>query len=765
MAASEIRVVQVLNNIVLRAVLLAAAIFFAAAEARCAALQISNVSSVSGSWDSIGGTFDLEFDITWRQSWRSSSGPSNWDAAWVIVKFRKNNGDWAHATLSNVIPTSPGTAPSGGMDVIPGLVNQDTAYNLSTNPAVGVLIYRKTDGQGTFTATDVRVRWHYGQDGVSPGDSLEFKVIGIEMVYITQGAFYAGDTSSTNVLRQGSSDTDPWYIDSENAITTTNTSSNGFYYPGPGDGAGTVFAVPTAYPKGYKAFYMMKHEISQEQYELFYNTIPSGTPRTNRDITTATDTQSNTLVNRNNLWISSGVMSVPDQGSGATYCAVPVNYLSWEDLSAWLDWAGLRPFSELEFEKAARGPNAAVSNEYAWGSTSITAATDVTGDGLVSEVASNLGANANYGNDPDILGPMRVGSFADLNSGSVSRTGAGAGYYGAMELSGNLIERAVTIGNSDGRAFTQLHGSGGIDTNGRANVSTWPSSTAATGTGLRGGGWISASSLLQVSDRSSAASAQTGRDSTYGGRGARTALTPTPTQTPTVTPTITPTITSTVTPTHTPVNTPTQTPTATPSPTLTPTHTPTRTPTATPTRTPTETPTRTPTETPTHTPTASPTHTPTRTPTSTPTRTPTHTPTLTPTATPTSTPTHTPTNTQTPTHTPTRTPIHTPTHTPTQTPIHTPTHTPTRTPTHTLTPTITPSTTPTATPSATPTRTPTLTPTPTRTPTTTPTATPTTEAGGYCCCNLMFGACDTSTEQECLNDALPETDWTNNCGV
>lgn len=620
-----------------------------ALEGSCTALTITNVATVGGSWDSGAGTFDIEFDITWRDSWRISSGPSNWDAAWVIIKFRKNNGDWAHATLSNVIPSSPGTVPAGGMEVIPGLVNQDAAYNINTNPVVGVHIYRTADGQGTFTATDVRLRWHYAHDGVSPGDSLQFKVIGIEMVYITQGAFYAGDTSSTNSLKEGTADTDPWYITDENEIATTSTASNGFYYPGGGDAAGTIFSIPAAYPKGYKAFYVMKYEITQEQYALFFNTIPAGTARTNRDITSATDSLSNTLVNRNNLWNDSGVMSLPDQGADETYCAVPVNFLSWEDLSAWLAWAGLRPFSELEYEKAARGPNAAVSNEYAWGSTAITPAADVSGDGLVSEVASNSGANANYGNDADILGPLRIGSFADLNRSSVSRTGAGAGYYGVMEMSGNLIERAITIGNSEGRAFTQIHGAGEVDANGRASVTTWPSATTAVGTGLRGGGWISASSTLHISDRSVASSAQTARDSSYGGRGARTALTPTPTPTPTSTPTPVPTQTPTGTPTDTPTALPTDTPVDTPTSTSTPNDTPTFTPTALPTETPTGTPTVTPTLTPSETPTVTPTATPTNT--NTPTVTPSGTPTSSPTASVTTTPTITPTST--PTSTPT----------------------------------------------------------------------------------------------------------------
>jgi len=36
--------------------------------------------------------------------------------------------------------------------------------------------------------------------------------------------------------------------------------------------------------------------------------------------------------------------------------AKAVNYISWSDLTAYADWAGLRPITELEYEKACRGP-------------------------------------------------------------------------------------------------------------------------------------------------------------------------------------------------------------------------------------------------------------------------------------------------------------------------------------------------------------------------------------------------------------------------
>jgi hypothetical protein len=119
--------------------------------------------------------------------------------------------------------------------------------------------------------------------------------------------------------------------------------------------------------------------------------------------------------------------------------------------------------------------------------------------------------------------PFRVGCFASLNYGQASRVLSGGSYYGTMELSGNLWERVVTVANSDGLAFTGEHGDGALDSNGRANVTNWPSPTTASGAGLRGGSWNAASTNARVSDRSSAATIDTSRASDYGGRGVRTA--------------------------------------------------------------------------------------------------------------------------------------------------------------------------------------------------------------------------------------------------
>jgi hypothetical protein len=196
-----------------------------------------------------------------------------------------------------------------------------------------------------------------------------------------------------------------------------------------------------------------------------------------------------------------------------------VNYISWADLTAYLDWSGLRPMSELEFERGGRGPYRAVSGEYAWGSTSLTQATSISNPGLVSERAQS-GANMAFNNHTSVPGPVRVGSFA---YGVATRIAAGAGYYGAMDLSGNLYERPVTVGNSTGRLFAgRNHGNGVLDSSGNPNVSTWPG-TGATGSGSRGGVFSLGSGHARLSDRYNATRTWAQRLIDFGGRGVRVA--------------------------------------------------------------------------------------------------------------------------------------------------------------------------------------------------------------------------------------------------
>jgi hypothetical protein len=231
-------------------------------------LLISNVSF----YPLNTSTGEMQFDISWSNSWRTtSSPPNNWDAAWVFAKVRVNSGDWKHLYLASSGHWAPSSPIATTLEL--GLVDSTAAHHASDNPAVGVFLYRTNDGTGTFNSVTTKLRWNYADIGAASTDTIEIRLFGIEMVYVPQGAFYAGDNAtSTSAFREKSTgDNDPWSVSSEGAITTTDTTTGNYYYPGGGDAANSVFPIPAAFPKGYGAFYMMKGEISQGQYVAFFN--------------------------------------------------------------------------------------------------------------------------------------------------------------------------------------------------------------------------------------------------------------------------------------------------------------------------------------------------------------------------------------------------------------------------------------------------------------------------------------------------------------
>jgi formylglycine-generating enzyme required for sulfatase activity len=257
----------------------------------------------------------------------------------------------------------------------------------------------------------------------------------------------------------------------------------------------------------------MKYEVTQQQYVDFLNTLTQ-TQATERKYTL------DPLAKRYTITGSA-------VGSYATTNPnVACNYLSWADGAAYADWSGLRPMTELEFEKACRGPQAAVSSEYAWGTAAVAGSpytlsdAGASNEGIVTSYSTTVG-NAVYnttkvsGNN----GPVRVGIFAahGMNSGRVS---AGASYWGIMELSGNLWERPVTIDNAEGRAFTGTHGDGLLTSDGDADAATWPGANAV-GAGWRGGSWEAVRSSMQVSARGDAGNSYSLRYSYIGFRAVR----------------------------------------------------------------------------------------------------------------------------------------------------------------------------------------------------------------------------------------------------
>jgi len=275
----------------------------------------------------------------------------------------------------------------------------------------------------------------------------------------------------------------------------------------------------------------MKYEISQGQYTEFLNTFTRTQQQARVASDISTDVIANIFVMTNTSAVQNrNVIVCPASGNGTTApidfsCTRPdraCNFLSWMDGCAYMDWAGLRPMSELEFEKICRGPLTPVADEFAWGTTNVISATTISGSENGTETITTPNANCNAmtstltGGDGG-LGPLRCGIFAKI---STTREQAGATYYGVMDMSGSVREKCVIVGNSTGRLFDGLHGDGILSTLGNANTSNWPGLisgeiTGATGSIHRGD--------FRISDRSSAVFSQLFlRLSHNGFRGVRT---------------------------------------------------------------------------------------------------------------------------------------------------------------------------------------------------------------------------------------------------
>ena len=442
----------------------------------------------------------VNFDLTWENSWRLNTGAANWDAAWVFVKYRIGNGEWQHANLHNTEHTAGTGTPA---TITTGLLDDNTAFDATTYPGLGVFVYRSSASFGTFTSTGIQLRWDYGADGITGANNIDVKVFAIEMVRVQAGAFNVGGGGGNNAFTSTTINTPD--------ATTAPSGSGALGGAAGGYPTGQTAPANASWPNGYNAFYCMKYEVSQQQYVDFMNTL------------TQTQADARKYTGSDYRYAITGSVV----GSYATTLPnVACNYLSWADGAAYADWSGLRPMTELEFEKACRGDQPAVSGEYAWGTAGIASSAytlsnaGAANEGIASNYSTAVG-NAIYnatmvsGND----GPVRVGIFA-ANGSNSGRVSAGASYWGIMELSGNLWERSITIGNATGRAFTGKNGDGLLDISGDANADNWPG-TDAVGAGWRGGSWLTDNITMRVSDRSIASDSYAGKNINLGIRAVR----------------------------------------------------------------------------------------------------------------------------------------------------------------------------------------------------------------------------------------------------
>lgn len=445
-------------------------------------IQITNVTTVI-----TGSVVQVQFDLSWENSWRAAS-TNNWDGAWVFLKFKDNDGTWKHLKFT----TANTVIPAGYTATFP--------FNDSES-GIGMMIHRSANGFGNVNLVGVRA-------GITSYPGIyDIKAFAIEMVYIPQGSFWVGD-GETGFNSFG------YYMGFTPQVsyqitglgnTVTIGAVNGTLHDNIDFSANTTL---TGFPNGYAAHWMMKYELSQDGWVQFLNCLTY----LQQVVHTSTNPVTIGLTANVN---HTGRVRVQTAGVNNTTPAVfgndadgdlvfneandgqwnAMGGLNWLDEAAWLDWAGLRPMTELEYEKACRGQFSPQNGEYAWGTNTIasyayTISNNFQNNSAIPNFSSTEGnANTIVTSDTGVtFGSLRNGIFANSLS---TRVSSGAGYYGAMELTGNIIETCVTTANAAGRSYTGRHGNGTLTDSGYANEDFWPgingNNNPATANGVFGG--------------------------------------------------------------------------------------------------------------------------------------------------------------------------------------------------------------------------------------------------------------------------------------
>ena len=400
----------------------------------------------------------VKLTVTWNNSWRNEK---NYDAAWLFVKFvgtSYQQAGYRHAKLM-----------SNGHRLL--------ANHISGSPNPIIEIPEDRTGLFIYSASKHRgqVRWTIElaldtailrEQGFNANARL-VNVYGIEMVQIPQGPFTIGEADTAAAWRNYSlfiSDGNGKpgglkRISNEEENIKVGKEQGDLYYNSQvaiyhGDQKGII---PSTFPKGFRSFYIMKYETTQGQYAAFLNCI-SNAAAASRDNFGGRD-----------YYTYRGSIRLEKDQYVAGSPNRPCNFFSWDDACAYADWAGLRPMTELEFEKACRGPQPPLAGEFPWNT-------------------NNKNKLQRIVNRDDELVWINGLKESDLNENN--RDQFGASFYWVMDLAGSLWERCVTIGDSTGRSFKGTHGDGMLAPYGFASNADWPrGSTETSGFGFKGGGY------------------------------------------------------------------------------------------------------------------------------------------------------------------------------------------------------------------------------------------------------------------------------------
>jgi len=333
-------------------------------------------------------TATATFDIAWTNTYRFGRYH---DAVWVFFKVKPAGAkEWRHAPLAADKMVNP-----AGFAVGEGTPLEFVAPT-DHGGCVGMFVRLARDGRDGVSARKVTAILDLSlptTDNRQP--ATELRAFGVEMTYVGEGPFYLGtDRDRINRFFAFTCTDDPaerpaYRVTSPGAIPTGRQKGK-LWAAGlmPEDNS----EIPAAFPTGYSAFYCMKRPyFTQELYADFLNTL---TPE-----------------QAGKRWYSDGQGrsitrggTAPDQTFTPTQPEAPTLWVSWEDNACLAAWAGLRPMSELEFEKAVRGDEYPENND------------------------------------------------------------AGFSFWGLQEINlGNVYERQVSVATAAGRRFAGTHGRGTVD--------------------------------------------------------------------------------------------------------------------------------------------------------------------------------------------------------------------------------------------------------------------------------------------------------------
>lgn len=391
------------------------------------------------------------FNISWRNSWHNDR---NHDAVWIFFKFLRERSGYVHPLVAQDGHTV--TANHGSS-------NPDLTFEVPEDRS-GLFLYPSSNFRGNI---DVTVKVFLDAESFEKVQTSRayFEVYALEMVEIPKGGLFIGDSDTASLafgaMYRSDANGDPkgqFEIKSEDQTINIGQEAGDLYYRNPtqyeGDQKGTI---PAEFPKGVSPFYIMKYEPTQGQYVDFLNTLA--------------DYQSQNRANfgGKHYYSYGGSIGIKDGKYFAEHPNAACNYMSWDDAMAYADWAALRPMTEFEFTKAARGTGKAQAKEYPWGTAS----------------KALLQRRTNNARELVMLNGWDESKLTDQN-----KEVFGASYYWVMDLAGSLWERVISIGHEKGRAFTGTHGDGKITWYGFATNEDWPKGIEETGGfGFRGGGF------------------------------------------------------------------------------------------------------------------------------------------------------------------------------------------------------------------------------------------------------------------------------------